>query len=82
MATIVTENDGSERIDDMPTVPEWAIQGFFKNILTMVLLDPSENVRLIKKMKFRFSSQFLINVQTSNPLSWCHCKKGRNFPYC
>jgi hypothetical protein len=28
MATMLTENDGSMRIDDMPTVPEWAIQGF------------------------------------------------------
>jgi hypothetical protein len=31
MATMLTENDGTEEIDDMPTVPEWAIQGSKKN---------------------------------------------------
>jgi hypothetical protein len=28
MATILEEYDGTERIDEMPTIPEWATQGF------------------------------------------------------
>jgi hypothetical protein len=28
MATMLEEHDGSEQIDEMPTMPEWATQGF------------------------------------------------------
>jgi hypothetical protein len=28
LATILAEHDGSERIAEMPTMPEWATQGF------------------------------------------------------
>jgi hypothetical protein len=28
LATILAEHDGSERLDKMPTMPEWATEGF------------------------------------------------------
>jgi hypothetical protein len=37
MVKILAEHDGSERIDEMPTIPEWATRGFLpiQNLLTL-----------------------------------------------
>jgi hypothetical protein len=29
MVKILAEQDGTERIDEMPTIPEWATRGFY-----------------------------------------------------
>jgi hypothetical protein len=31
MVKMLEEHDGTERIDEMPTLPEWATQGFLVN---------------------------------------------------
>jgi hypothetical protein len=57
MVKILAEHDGSERIKEMPKIPEWATQGFskFKNFIRIRILPLLIN-QLHQKLNMKSSS--------------------------